>query len=100
MRFRDKFLTAIILSLLIGYITGYVAYRNFGPCWISWPRGVDAQFPWLLSRTESRSDILLYRLFSPCISVEQFYLKLKYATPPQAASLHLHDNYRSLAGVC
>ena len=79
MRSKHTLVAGLMCVLLMAYVTGYIAYRMFGPCQITWPRGDDNPVPVILIRYESRSDILLYRTFQPCVIVEELYLRLKYA---------------------
>ena len=79
MRSKDKILTWTMLGFVIVYVAGYVCYRKFGPCSVVWgPRGSDFQTPTLLIWGESRGEILLFRLFTPCVRLEELYLRVKY----------------------
>jgi hypothetical protein len=66
----------LLFGAIVLYAAAYGAYRQYGPASYFWPR--NSKYPAVLCRTESRSDILTYNFFSPCIAVEDAFYRLKY----------------------
>ncbi len=74
---------ALLLAAMFAlYLIGYGAYRCFGPIEKHWPRGdqlgPNEDYPALLISAETPTRELLFQIFSPCISLEDSYYRLRY----------------------
>ncbi|HEY1173965.1 MAG TPA: hypothetical protein VGH19_21550 [Verrucomicrobiae bacterium] len=72
----------ILAAIFAVYLAGYGVYRCYGPVDLHWPRGdhlgPDDDYPSLLISLESPTRTLLYRIYKPCVALEDSYYYLRY----------------------
>ncbi len=82
LRHLESPVVLVLLGLFLLYLAGYGIYRFSGPVALVWPRGDDIgrdnDYPSLMISLESPHRALLYRIYQPCITLENGYHYLRH----------------------
>ena len=87
MKKSRRLCSKVLGALLAFFVVCYVAYRHFSPTQKHW--SVWSEYPVVLVRGETHLEAALYRLFQPCVVLEEAFYRVRYRgayTPPTTST--------------